>query len=98
MKISQLILDGWADLQRRRDTLLLFRDRLHRAKADAATHYGNTFLQDEVFATHDDLHKRKVLRGLENRFEQQRQAATSVALLGVERPLHAFEPALRAFK
>ena len=54
-----------------------------------------TFLNDKVFVTFPELHRQQVQREHEAAILQQRAAAVSVGLYAVERPLHAFEPALR---
>ena len=98
MKISQLILDGWADLQRRRDNLHALRDRYHRAAEDAGRTFTHEYLSNPIFEANDDLHKRKVLRRLESLNVEQRTAAVSVALHAVETALRGFERELMAFK
>jgi hypothetical protein len=97
MKIPQ-ILDAWAALQQAGKTVQVLRARLHRSNADARGEYERDFLADRVFQTHDDLHKRKVLRDIEGRTLKARQTALSVALDGVLRPLRAFERDVSAFR
>src|SRR6266850_5084057 len=98
MKIPQMILDGWADLQRLRETFVPLRDRLRRTTEDANREFARDYLTNKVFVTHDEVHQRRVQRDVEARIRQQREAAVGVGLLAVERALHTIEPEVRAFK